>query len=229
MRYNLKEYYPEFSVDFKIIKKNYAQKSFVKYIFNVLNQRKYNDIEAFYSQNSNFQQFLMNYINYNKRVNEISTINPNTLNLHFSQTLSEDDYQLIIKNIFKLSEKKMSFNEKKLKAITSVDEEVSPYINTKNESFNFIPIKELISKLDDLDEEERKFVFQVVSNLQDIENIRVDLQKRVYIDSNGKMLMIKGIVDKDKKNVGLDIIKPKERTDEYQKKLTYVSEKDMAA
>ena len=56
---------------------------------------------------------------------------------------------------------------------------------SKKISINFIPIKEIIDKLDTLSFEDREKIMNIVDAEQDIENIRVDLANNLFITQDG--------------------------------------------
>ena len=244
MHYDLKEFYPEFSLEFKTIKKNSAEKAFVKYIFDVLNKKKYKDIDSFYIHNSNFYLFLENYIKEKGRTNSIVKLKANVLSAHFGESLTEDDYQLIIRSIIKLTERKKNFDQENIKTTQVDNKEVTSYTNNNSstylinnsdkkredqlkemqpsdesfqttdpeknaenmfkdlenkqkQSLNLIPLRDIISDLDKLSEDEKNFVFNIVNNSKDVSNIQVDLSQRMYVDSKGNVSTIKNVNGED--------------------------------
>ena len=244
MHYDLEEFYPEFSIEFKTIKKNSAEKAFVKYIFKVLNGKKYRDIDSFYMHNSNFYSFLENYIKEKGRTNTIAKLKTNVLSSHFGESLTEDDYQLIIRSIIKLTERKKKFDQENIKTTQVDNKEVTSYTNNNSstylinssdkkiedqlgekqpddesfqttdpeknaenmfkdlekkqkQSLNLIPLRDIISDLDKLSEDEKGFVFKIVNNLEYVSNIQVDLNQRMYVDSKGNVSTIKRIDGED--------------------------------
>jgi len=239
MFYSYKEYDPEFVVDFKTIPKKMAAKSFVNYIFDVLNNKTYADIETFFKDNSTFELFLKNYVKNVGKSSSSIKINSSMIIRHFGGPLEESDYQLIIQSIFKLTEKKRSFNGEQIKTTDVDKKEVVSYKNEENdsiylinsndksiseqleekqkddvsyqtlnadqnasnmlkdlenhskESLHLVPLKDLISDLDSLNEKDRELIFEVVSRSSDIDDVKVDLENGMYIDNYGNVSQIK--------------------------------------
>ena len=234
MVYNVREYYPKFSMDYGSIRKNIVSKKFVNFIFSLLNSKKYPSIELFYSSNKSFDEFIKLYLN----SNGISAYkyNPNAFE-HFKETMTEDDYQKMVRSIFDLTDKKKQFDADKIQEQNIDDKSIVSYVNPDNsyyliqrkdedfikkledkqeerasfhtidgkqnaenmfidlsqnvnETLNLITLKELISNIDALNESQVSFVRRVMDYVDDIEGIKVDIDKKIVIGKDNKIIKI---------------------------------------
>lgn len=155
MVYRYEEYKKAFFVDLKSIQKNVASEKFCKYIFECLNSRKYSNIDMFYTINSTLNDFISSYM---KSKNFPSFKHTANVLIHFSEGITEQEYQKIIKSIIN-------------------------YNAFKNKATNFVSLRELIANIDELNEQDRKYIRKIIDNIDDIDNVEVDLVNKIFINN----------------------------------------------
>ena len=107
MVYKFNEYSPKYSIDYGSIRKNIASKKFINIIFTLLNEKKYPDIETFYSANKDIEPFIKVYLD---SAGASSFKYSQSVFSHFSETMTNDDYQRLIKSIIDLTNQKRKFD-----------------------------------------------------------------------------------------------------------------------
>ena len=248
MVYKYKEYSPQFSIDFGSIRKNIALKKYVNFIFSLINSKKYPSIELFYSSNRNFDTFIQLYLSSN--VVMPFKYKTNTF-LHFKETMTENDYQRMIKSIFELTNAKKQFDSQNISEQSFEDKKIVTYENADksyhlierddnsfinkledkqnqrdtfqttnskenalnmfndlsanvNETLKLVPLNELISNMDTLSEADVSFIRKVLDYINDIDGIKIDLERKIVIGNDNKIISIKEESHNDEIDVPLN-------------------------
>ena len=235
MTYRFEEYCPEFIVGFKSVKKDEAEKYFVKFIFSLLNSKVYQSIEAFREAHPTFDSFINLLLN---RQRPLNMNHGTTVCSHFKGPMADEDYQKIINSIIKLTQRKKDFDSKNIIQTNlnqgSIQKNIVSYVgdpdnqfhlinqggikleekhgerkefqttNPKenatnmfkdlsesvNETLKFVPIRVLISQLDQLNEQERDVIKRVLDYFDDIEGVEVDVYNHIAKDKDNNMIAI---------------------------------------
>jgi len=216
--------YKEYDHIFDTPAKKEQEKVIVIKIMDLLNKNKYDNIQEFIDRNTTYQNFLKN----NSLDNVVK---------HFGNTLSEQDFINIQKQLLNLTEKKKNFDKENIKTTNINDEQYVSFTGTdkdyyldnshsnmsverqmeelqkeqedfqtadskrntenmfkeledsKKEKFNLRYINEI--NINNLNESEKEF-FQVMLDYQLSINdiIKVDIEKRIIVDSNNNIMRV---------------------------------------
>lgn len=156
MVYRYKDYERSHLINFGSVKKNIAYKRLIKSIFVSLNSRTYLNFNEFYASNKTLNMFIRNYLKLYDNCSDI------TLE-HFKNGLGEDDYQAIIRDIAKF---------------------INPNLN-QNKDTTLYSLRDLISRIDEFDNEDREFIRETLDYVDDIDNVKVDMANKNVYDENG--------------------------------------------
>ena len=248
MVYKYKEYSPKFSIEFDSIRKNIALKKYVNFIFSLINSKKYPSIESFYSSNRNFDTFIQLYLSLNGA--NPSKYKSSTF-VHFKETMTENDYQRMIKSIFELTNAKRQFDSQNISEQSFDDKKIVTYENgdksfhlierddnnfikklenkqnqrdtfqttdskenalnmfndlsaNVNETLKLVPLNELISNMDTLSEADVSFIRRVLNQINDMDEIKIDIGKKIVIGKDNEVISIKDESQNEEIDVPLD-------------------------
>lgn len=161
MRYNYKEYETILDTPDKRIQ----ERAIVTKIMEILNNNRFDgDLERFIENNKTYQDCLKN--------NNLSNVVK-----HFGNTLKEEHYIMILDNLRKLTKKKQSFEDDKIKTINFDNNELNSY-SGKNKNFYFDNTganKDLKAQMNDL--QKTSDSFQASDAQKNTENMMNELEK----------------------------------------------------
>lgn len=161
MIYNFKEY----NVKFETPAKKWQERIVANKIMDLLNKKKYESLDEFFEKNNSYKNFLKNQ----EMVNVVK---------HFGNTLSEDDYKIIIDNLKQLSATKQNFEKENIKT-TKIDQ--NEYASFEGENKNYYvdntgsskTIEEQMKGIQHTDQS-----FQTSDIKQNTENMFMELENR---------------------------------------------------
>lgn len=142
MVYNFREYKCVFDTPAK----KHQEKAIATKIMDLLNKNKYDNLDDFINKNSDYSDFLKN----NSMENVVK---------HFGNTLNQDDYSQIIKNLQKLTKEKMSIDTDNIKNITINGKEYTTFNGSKKDIYldNSLNDKSIENQLKDLQDKSERF------------------------------------------------------------------------
>ena len=161
MKYNYKtDYTHVFDTPAKMEQENVIANK----IMDLLNKNKYDNIDEFINKNTSYQDFLKN--------NELENVVK-----HFGNTLSEEDYNLILEKMKKITKLKKSFDEENIKTTKIDEKEYNSYKGSEKTFFldNSNSHMSLESQMKELQSTEQKF--QTTDIAKNTENIMQELEK----------------------------------------------------
>ena len=121
MKYDIKEY--EFKFDTPIAREQ--EKAVVQKIMDLLNNKKYDDLEKFFELNADYNTFLKQQ-------------HMDVVVKHFGNTFTDEDYKIIIENLRELTKQKSSFNTEDIKTTQIGDQSVSTYENPELDKTHYL-------------------------------------------------------------------------------------------
>lgn len=160
MVYNYKEYNNIFDTPAK----KQQERVIVTKIMNLLNNKKYDDLEELISKNQNYQNFIKN----NAMENVVK---------HFGNTLNEEDFKRILENLRILTKTKQDFEKNNIKTTNIDDKEYNSFKGENKTYFidNSISPNSIEEQMKNLQNESQ--VFQTSDIKKNTENMFKELEE----------------------------------------------------
>lgn len=159
MVYNSKKYKPVFNTPMK----RQQELAIATKIMSLLNKNKYDNLNEFIAKNNNYQNFLQN--------NEMENVVK-----HFGNTLTQDDFKIILENLKNLAKAKQDFEKDNIKTTNIGDKEFNSFEGDNKTYFidNSNSNKTIEEQMKDLQTTQNNF--QTSSIKQNTENMFKELE-----------------------------------------------------